>query len=254
MSLVNKLLESPTHISFLSGASNYSWLYFIDGKKELISKPLSFFESRLSQFVRIHKTALINPRYVIDWQAPPRSKMAGSVRMRCGMVLPVGRRRWPQIVGLLPKANAETDVLSEVKIDRAVVFVSDSQTRATWVQQSFEGEYSDCLVNHLNRGRLLPTILHQIPDTELPALILLDACSSVADRLSTLQLLKETPRTASIPTLLLISGQAPEALELAYAGHANSVIPVSEDYAAFTKTIHQLGKFWFHRAALPARA
>lgn len=192
MSLVNKLLESPIHITFLSGASNYSWLHFTNGKKELVSKPLSYFESRLSQFVRIHKTAMINPRYVIDWQAPPRSKMAGSVRMTCGKVLPVGRRRWPQVMNLLPNVKNEPNESTNVTFDRGVVFVSDSTTKAAWVQKSFTGEFANCSVNHISKGVMLPTLLGQISDKELPALILLDACSSATDRINALRLLKNT--------------------------------------------------------------
>lgn len=240
-------------ISFLSGANNYSWLNFANGKKTLISKPLTYFESRLGRFVRIHKTALINPQFVSDWVAPPRSKMAGSVRMNCGTVLPVGRRRWRQFIETV-SATAEDPVETKPgKNDPFVIMVTNNPTKAVWVREAFQSKFATCLVDQLSRGADVPDLLGTLSDDQLPALILLDAGSSTTDRMDTLRLLKQTPRLASIPTLLLVSKNTPETIDLAYAGWANSVVTVLEDQASFTRTMIQLGHFWFHLAALPTR-
>ncbi|MGA0557946.1 LytTR family transcriptional regulator DNA-binding domain-containing protein [Larkinella sp. VNQ87] len=253
MSFINDLIESPAMISFLTGASNYTWLTATNGKKELISKPLSFFESRLPRFIRIHKTALINPEYAVVWEAPPRAKMAGSVQMGCGTVLPVGRRRWPQIARLFPDTLQESTPSVDKKIDRSVVFVSDSQPKATWVRKTLKSQHADCLVSHVSQGKLLPSLLNQLSDDELPMLILLDASTSVQDRMKALQLLKHEPRMAAIPTLLLVAQNESEMVHQGYAGWANSVVTIPDDPSLFSQTIYRLSRFWFNQAALPTR-
>jgi CheY-like chemotaxis protein len=253
MSFIDELLDCPMGITYLAGANNYTWLNFENGKKTLISKPLCYFETRLDQFIRVHKTALINPRFVRDWVAPERSKMAGTVRMNCGTVLPVGRRRWRLFIENLSAKAQEAVEAKPEKNGPSVIIVTDSPTKASWAQQGFQSKFANCLVNQLNRGEIIPDLLQSLPDDQLPALILLDACSSTTDRINTLRSLKETPRLASIPTLLLVPGNAPETVNLAYAGWVNSVITVMEDQAVFTRTMAQLGHFWFHLAALPSR-
>ncbi|WP_229317201.1 response regulator transcription factor [Larkinella sp. C7] len=253
MSFIDELLDCPMGITYLSGANNYTWLNFANGRKTLISKPLRYFETRLDQFIRVHKTALINPQFVRDWIAPARSKMAGTVRMNCGTVLPVGRRRWRQFIDHVSASAEEPVETKPGKNDPSVIIVTDSQTKASWVRKGFQSKFANCLVNQLNRGEVIPDLLLSLPDDQLPALILLDACSSTTDRMNTLRSLKETPRLASIPTLLLVPRNTPETVNLAYAGWANSVVTVLEDQAIFTRTMAQLGHFWFHLAALPSR-
>ncbi|RRB04947.1 LytTR family transcriptional regulator DNA-binding domain-containing protein [Larkinella rosea] len=253
MGLIDKVLEKSASMTFLSGCSNYTWLHFTDGKKMLVSKSLVFFETKLNQFIRVHKTALINPLYVTGWQAPPRSKMAGVVTMICGTELPVGRRRWHQLVDALTTANRQTAFTTPVKEGRTVFLVTESATKGQWIQHCLESQFDNCLVDHVNRGEYLYKILEELPDHQLPNLILLDASTSTSDRLTTLRQLKQKPRMASIPTLVLVSGQKPETVNRSYAAWANSVVTVSEDRGIFTQTIKQVGRFWLTLAALPGK-
>jgi|SRR5919202_6648447 DNA-binding LytR/AlgR family response regulator len=51
-------------IIWLQGHGNYTWIYVEANKRYLASQTLKRFEEQLSQFVRIHKSVLLNPAYV----------------------------------------------------------------------------------------------------------------------------------------------------------------------------------------------
>ena len=81
-SSISDLIRQPDLLSYLTGANNYTWVQFRSGKRVLLSKSLTYFADQLPNFVRIHKTALINPACVVDLQPPPRPKMAAAVQMQ----------------------------------------------------------------------------------------------------------------------------------------------------------------------------
>ena len=53
------------HISYLQGEGNYTHIYTTSGKRYLVSKTLKNLETCLNHsFIRIHKSYLINSRYI----------------------------------------------------------------------------------------------------------------------------------------------------------------------------------------------
>lgn len=253
MALIGDIIEHPVLIEYLAGASNYTWLHFQNGRRQLISKPLRYFEERLPDFVRVHKTALINPNYVRHWQAPPRRRMAGSVQMASNVVLPVGRRRWTDVAQILNSlASAPTDAPAPVHY-RSVICLTNDQTKALLLQQTIEQQCPDCQAYCLSNGDSLPDLVRVLPNHERPALILLDARTSLVGRLATLRMLKSDPATASIPTLLLVSPDAPDVVEKGYAEQANSVVPVSAHNGEFVQAISRLIHYWLVITRLPER-
>ena len=115
MQFISQLLEHPSLLAYFSGASNYTWLQFQNGERRLLAKPLVYFEERLPGFIRVHRTALVNPACVVSIQQPPRPKMSGSVRMHDGIELPVSRRRWNDVVQLLQTTLDETNPTGVVR-------------------------------------------------------------------------------------------------------------------------------------------
>lgn len=93
MPFITQLLEHPSLLAYFSGTNNYTWLQFRNGERRLLAKPLTYFEERLPAFIRVHKTALVNPSCVTGVQHPARTKMPGYVQMYDGAELPVSRRR-----------------------------------------------------------------------------------------------------------------------------------------------------------------
>ncbi|GAB3882447.1 response regulator transcription factor [Spirosoma agri] len=252
MGFIKEIVDQSTLIEYMSGANNYTWLYFMDGREQLISKSLSYFEKQLPHFIRVHKTALVNPQYIQEWQAPLRRRMAGTVRMSSEVVLPVGRRRWTEVAHTAVTIKLEKIEQVENKRSRSVFYQSEDDTKGSLLQQTIENQWPDCKVHRLNAGVRLPELLGLLPDHELPTLILLDARKSVMSLLTTLQLLKGNARTASIPTLLLVSQKAKSEVEKGYEGKANSVVVLPEQNTAFIHTINQLAHYWLTVMRLPA--
>ena len=78
-------------IMYVEADSNYSIFHLKTGEKLVISKPLKEFEETLESFdfIRIHKSAIINLRYVKSYS----NKNGLQVLLSNNVVLPVSRRR-----------------------------------------------------------------------------------------------------------------------------------------------------------------
>lgn len=250
MSFINNIIQHPVLVAYLTGANNYTWLHFRDGKKLLVSKSLSYFEGRLPKFIRIHKTAMINPQCMQAVYEPPRRKASGVVEMSCGTKLPIGRRRWNEIAETLLQSIAKTEKLESANY-RSVVFVTNDDVKGFLLQQAIESQFPDCLVHLVAKGAHLPELLRTTPDYEMPVLILLDARSSLNDRLNTLHLLKNKSHTAKLPTILLVSKDADDEVYQGYVEQANSVVAISDFNEAFVQTVGQLSRYWLTFSALP---
>ncbi len=76
--------------------SNYSIIYKPDMQKIVVTKILKDFEDILSdqQFIRVHKSHIINLQYVIEYSAAD----GGIVKMQDGNVWPVSRRQWDMLL------------------------------------------------------------------------------------------------------------------------------------------------------------
>lgn len=59
----------PEDIVYVAGENNYSVLYFLSGKKLMVSKTLSVVEGMLSDFtfMRIHKSYLVNLKHIVRY-------------------------------------------------------------------------------------------------------------------------------------------------------------------------------------------
>jgi CheY-like chemotaxis protein len=256
---ISELLEQPILLAYFVGANNYTWLHFRNGEQRLLAKPLTYFEQRLPTFVRVHKTALVNPVCVADVVPPPRPKMNGAVRMRDGIELAVSRRRWPQVASLLqpgldpepvpdplPRPVEEPIPYLAPPLVMLVVMTGDAllltrecikQLNVSCVLRSIESGAE--LANELLTGRL----------KERPALIVLDARTGRPDRMSALRALKNRPRLRSIPVIWLT--QPGNDTMPIYELDANSVVAIPNDPASFTRIIERLCRYWLTVAQLP---
>lgn len=262
MQYISQLLERPAQLAYLAGANNYTWLHFRSGERRLLAKPLTFFEERLSGFVRIHKTALINPDYVASVQPPPRPKAPGSVRMQNGTELPVSRRRWREVVHLLQTdpvdASPAVALAPEpAQIDsfvpyappalRVLAVMTDDAGRQT--RQCIGQLRLGCALQHVEVGIELATALLLGPPDEWPVLIILDARTRRADRILTLRALKSHDRLRAIPVVWL-AAPGDDTVQ-AYNLDANSAVVIGKDSASFTRAIEQLCRYWLMLVQLP---
>lgn len=71
----DKLLIPVHSIEYLEGIGNYTNVYIIGQKPIMVSKTLLRFEELLPGFIRIHKSRLVNPIYIVDYRADKRDDM-----------------------------------------------------------------------------------------------------------------------------------------------------------------------------------
>lgn len=267
MSVIKPALQRPDLIAYFSGANNYCWLYFRNGEKKLLAKPISYLESKLPDFIRVHKTALINPAYVKSLHRPPRQKMAGEVRLESGEVFPVSRRRWPQVAESLQyhlePLNPEPVVvqravavesLPEARqpqlVEQSILLITNDELSSLIAKQSIETKWPTYPFHTVQRSTHLPDLLQQLPPQSYPLLVLLDARTLALERLHTLQRLKEDPRLGRIPVVLLVT-PTDQSVTDGYKQKANSVISMPDRYPLFAQTIERVCQFWLHTVALP---
>jgi len=251
--LINQLLEQPSLLAYFTGADNYAWLQFRNGERRLLAKPLVYFEERLPTFIRIHKTALINPDCIISLQHPPRPKMAGSVRLLDGIELPVSRRRWHKVAQLVKTDFGLTDSLNESSQTSKGQY-AENESELLRVQAVMTGDTLlltqhclnelglPCRLQSSKFGAELASALLLSSPEEWPFLILIDARTNRADSILTLQTLKDHPRLRAIPVVWLAAPG--HDMMQAYLLDANSVVIVSDEPTTFVKTIKELLQYW----------
>ncbi|MEO6254488.1 MAG: LytTR family DNA-binding domain-containing protein [Ferruginibacter sp.] len=88
-SLGSFLIDSSTIIR-IEASSNYSRLYFIDGKIMVTAKLLKWFEEKLSPhlFIRLHRSHLVNNRFLVSHQ-----HVGHELKLIDGNFIQVSRRR-----------------------------------------------------------------------------------------------------------------------------------------------------------------
>ena len=94
------------------------------------------------------------------------------------------------------------------------------------------------------------------PANPLPQLVLLDLKLPRRDGLEVLTTLRNTPRTALLPIVILTSSKEERDLIEGYRGGANSYVRKPVDFNQFSESVRQLGLYWLvlnERAPAPSR-
>ncbi|GAB4030858.1 response regulator transcription factor [Spirosoma gilvum] len=270
MSVIKPALSYPERIIYLSGANNYSWICFQDGEKKLLAKPISYLEGKLPDFIRVHKTALINPAYIKHLYEPPHRKMSGKVHLDSGDVFPVSRRRWQQVVEALQSrtlainaSDAIQDALAgddgpvstqpRAQATRSIFLITQDKEMASSVEHVIQKKWPDYLFQTSQSSVILPDILGQMPSTEHPTLLLLDARTITMERLNTLQRLKNNKALGRIPVILLTSA-TDQAIVNGYQYKANSVVAIPPGTGFIDAIFERMLQYWLQIVTLPSMA
>jgi CheY-like chemotaxis protein len=262
MSAIKAALHYPSLITHVVGANNYSWVYFQQGHKKLLSKPLSFYQLELPGFIRPHKTVLINPVYVKSLHRPAHPKMAGAIRLESGQSFPVSRRRWSQVVEALSNRVSVVDPVGAQppylpRIPQApqapglsLLLVTDNEDTAWVMAQHVDERMATYSFASRPQSHDLPDRWGMAPEAELPAVLLLDARTQTQERMHTLHRLKQHPSLCWLPILLLVLGD--DQLVLAgYEHQANSVISLQPGVLSIVPVLGRICRYWLTLAALP---
>ncbi len=259
MQVINALLSHPILLAYFSGADNYTWVHFRNGKRQLLAKPLAYFEKQLPGFVRVHKIALVNPVVVADIQPPPRPKMPGAVYLHDGTRLPISRRRWMAVLTALQVANPpgaavplpasmqqEAHVLPPVTILARLAGDAHLLTEQCLLELGIAFD-----LKITKTASELVHELYQTPNQEWPVLILLDARTERTYNLACLETLKRDPHLRVIPVIWL-TNQTDNADQV-YQLDANSVVAVTNEPNSFVRVLSQVMHYWLFVVQLPGR-
>lgn len=93
-------------LMFLRATSNYSWLYWKDGQRMLMSRTLKYYQPHLPDtfFVRLHRNCIVNIQYIERMEHIDPDK-GGFAYLKSGVVLPVSRRRWYTVRRMLSRSQ-----------------------------------------------------------------------------------------------------------------------------------------------------
>lgn len=265
MSYILDAVNQPAMIIYLQGASNYTWVHYQDGQKLLLSKPLLYFEAALPNFLRVHKTALINPRYIRDVTPPPRRKTPGCVHLINGISLPIGRRRWHPLLQTITQAvqgpgysdgGLATEVHSLLQsgssaVQQRLYIATPNEIKAGLVQQLIEDRWPQWGIQLFDSGAGLLKNLTASQETELPGMILIDAEPHPSRSLSILEAIKNVGKLKRIPTLLLAETNTGDLVERGYAVGANSVILHPMHPSQFVQSLERVCRYWLWMASAP---
>lgn len=78
---------------YLKGEENYTWLYWTNGQRVLVSYTLKRVEAKLPSawFIRLHRHYMVNRRFIDRIEFTPTGAV---VHLATGLSLPISRRRW----------------------------------------------------------------------------------------------------------------------------------------------------------------
>ena len=260
MLLIHQLLEQPSLLAYFIGADNYAWLQFRSGERRLLAKPLLYFEARLPNFIRIHKTALINPAYIASVDQPTRPKTGGLIRLMDGTELPVSRRRWKAVTELLQTGETAVDFAESSaanQLGSAQAAIKPLRIQAIMngntlllTEQCLHKAALPCTLQYTSAGAELASALLFAPPSEWPVLILIDSRINRADGLMTLRRLKSHAQLRAIPIVYLIPPG--EDRMQAYLVDANSVVVVPDDSTSLVQVLNKLLEYWLNIVQLAA--
>ncbi|ADB40353.1 LytTR family transcriptional regulator DNA-binding domain-containing protein [Spirosoma linguale] len=266
MSVIKPALEHPNLITHLLGANNYCWIYYRNGDKKLLAKPISYLQDELPGFIRTHKSVLINPIYARTLTAPPRQKMAGEIQLESGLTFPVSRRRWNEVAGALDHrlapdgdkvSSAVSFVASPAKAtpsesvsQKTILLITDDLPCLSPVARVIARGWPQYQLQTFEQSNHLPDHLASVSAEELPTVILLDARTTTVERLQTLQRLKGNPYLCRLPVILFVA-PTDTLVSDGYKRQANSVISLQDDHLTFVQTIERVCRFWLQTASLP---
>ncbi|WP_229208835.1 LytR/AlgR family response regulator transcription factor [Dyadobacter luticola] len=100
-SMGRTIFLTPDVITFLEGEGNYTFIYTNTGKKYLVSKTLKSLAEQLNpNFIRVHKSYLVNADYVVARLEDDRM-----LKLSCGKEVMVSRRKIKEITCFLDHSN-----------------------------------------------------------------------------------------------------------------------------------------------------
>lgn len=99
-------LIAKNTILYMAGDGNYTRVYQTDGSVKLTSLTLSKVSLLLPDFLRVHKSSLVNPTYIQRIERPSSNRI-GAIHLATNISLNVSRRKWATIADSVPAQDTK---------------------------------------------------------------------------------------------------------------------------------------------------
>ena len=136
-----------------------------------------------------------------------------------------------------------------------VLLVEDSAADVLLTQRAFRKNGFACRLEVARDGEQALAYLHgtaDAPPSACPQLVLLDLKLPKVDGLDVLRRLREHPRTARLPVVVLTSSKEQEDIAGSYRSGANAYVRKPIDFSEFVQAVNHLGFFWLALNQRPA--
>ncbi|MVM32455.1 LytTR family transcriptional regulator [Spirosoma sp. HMF4905] len=117
----------PAQVLYLTGDANYSSIHLLNGKIILSSRTLKLYADQWPQFIRIHKTSLVNPEHIHSCIVITLAK--AHVIMRDATRLPISRRRVGEVLDQLGIAILKHSGVSKHPFEPGWMFSESEQLK-----------------------------------------------------------------------------------------------------------------------------
>ncbi len=132
-----------------------------------------------------------------------------------------------------------------VPTSRYILLVDDNIDDIELTKRAFKKNNILNEVLVANDGEECLEILHNNQEVQnLPSVVLMDINMPRLNGLETLKILRQHPKTVSLPVVILTSSKEDQDLIEGYKNGANSYIRKPVDFTNFTEAIKQLGLYW----------
>ncbi len=125
--------------------------------------------------------------------------------------------------------------------DITIILVEDDMGHARLIEKNLRRAGISNRIIHLSSGNKALEYFHNNEHSSSHTLILLDLNLPEIDGYDILQFLKSTPKTKSIPVIVLTTTDNPKEIDRCYELGCNVYITKPVEYIAFTDAIRKLG-------------
>ena len=133
-----------------------------------------------------------------------------------------------------------------------ILLVEDNPGDVRLVQEALKTTELECVLEVASNGdEALIRLFSEETDLLAPDLIILDLNLPRRSGHEVLALIKDDPKTRTIPVIVLSSSGLTEDVEKAYGAHANCYIQKPQNIDDFFHVCSLLEAFWFEVAKLP---
>jgi two-component system, chemotaxis family, response regulator Rcp1 len=153
---------------------------------------------------------------------------------------------------MLISANKKGEVSKQWDLKVNILLVEDNPGDVRLIQEALKTTELQYVLDIASDGdEAISRLLSDSPHATLPDLVILDLNLPRRSGHEVLALIKDHPKTRTVPVIVLSSSGLSEDIQKAYGAHANCYIQKPQNIDDFFHVCSLLEAFWFEVARLP---